>query len=338
MPERFSHRVINNDSLGNHHLYSYSFKESRPIVLAGHLDTLCPADPAFNKLINCGKKLIGPGVNDMKGGNVVLIWSLKVLERLDLLDRIPIMCIFNGDEELGSPTSRGLFTNLRDKASLAFVFECGGPEGTVVTTRKGVSRYRLAVTGKPGHFGNLKGPKVSAIEELANKIIAIESLNIPNGVLAVNVGRVEGGLAANAIAERATMDFEMRYWDEEIGRQAQDSIYALIDSSAVPGCKSSLEIVSHRPAMQPSPTSKRLFEVIVELGSKLGERIVEEKRGGVSDACLLSYSGIPTIDGLGPLGDNDFTPDEYIITETLFCRIELMANLLLKVMETDLVN
>jgi glutamate carboxypeptidase len=85
--------------------------------------------------------------------------------------------------------------------------------------------------------------------------------------------------------------------------------------------------------MQPTPESMRLFNRIVALGQRLGQTIVEEKRGGVSDACWLSYAGIPTVDGLGPLGDNDFTRDEYIVTETLFQRIELTANLLLDMQE-----
>ena len=338
MPRCFSHQVITNTSLGNHHIYSHANGDARPIVLSGHLDTLCPEDKTFNALTQRGDTLVGPGVNDMKGGDVALIWALKILQAVDRLDDLPLVCILSGDEELGSPTSRPLFQAMRDKASLGLVFECGGPAGTVVTTRKGIVRCRLHITGAPSHFGNLAGPKVSAVQELANKVLAIEALNRPDKSVVANAGKVQGGLAANAVAEQASMDFEFRFWDPELETGLRETVNRICNSITVAGCKTRLEQLSYRPPMQPSPAAMGLFRMIVALAAELGQTIVEEKRGGVSDACFLSHAGIPTIDGLGPLGDKDFTKEEYIVTETLFQRIELAANLLLTLKETGLPN
>jgi len=331
IPPRFSHQAFRQNELGDHHVFSWLPPgAARPIVLAGHLDTLCPPDPSFNSLVDRGETLHGPGVNDMKGGDVVLIWAVKALDALGLIENLPLTLIFNGDEEIGSPTSNTIFSGMAGKASAALVFECGGPEGTVVTTRKGVTRQRLHITGAPSHFGNLKGAKVSAVLEAAHKTIAIEALNRADKSVVANVGHIEGGLAANAVAERATLDFEARYWTPEIEAETRKAIAALISTPAVPGCSLRVEQLSFRPPMRPAPQSMRLFQTIVDLAATMGQKIIEEKRGGVSDACWLAHAGVPTVDGLGPLGDHDFTPREYITKETLFQRIELVANLLVE--------
>lgn len=332
MPPGFKHTIAANPDGVNHHIFKHTAGGRPPIVLAGHLDTLCPPDPAFDRLREDGALLRGPGVNDMKSGDVVLIWALKVLHLCGALAEMPITCIFNGDEELGSPTSHGLFTGMRG-AACALVFECGGPADTVVTTRKGVARYRLRIAGKPNHFGNLQEAKVSAIEELAHKILAVEAMNREDRSVAANVGRIEGGLAANAVASAAAMDFEARYWDSGLEPTVISEIEKLAIHNRVPGCRAALERLSYRPPMQPGAAALRLFKLIVARGQSLGMHITEEKRGGVSDACWLAHAGVPVIDGLGPLGDHDFTPQEYIRKDTLFSRIELAANLLMDLQE-----
>lgn len=336
MPPGFKYEFQTNRLGVKHHTFS-QLQDQRPaIVLAGHIDTLCPLDPSFDRLFDEGETLRGPGVNDMKGGDVVLIGALQILHQCNLLSDLPLICVFNGDEELGSPTSYPIFTDLKNRAALALVFECGGPADTVVTTRKGIMRYRLHIKGKPNHFGNLREIKVSAIEELAHKILTVEAFNKPDGSVAANVGKIEGGIAANAVAPAASMDFEVRYWDPKLEKKILPAIEALTSDIKVNGCAVTLQRLSYRPAMQPTPESMRIFDLIVKRGQTLGMNITEEKRGGVSDACWLAHVGIPVIDGLGPLGDHDFTPAEYITKETLFSRIELTANLLLDFIDAGL--
>jgi glutamate carboxypeptidase len=329
MPRSFGHRTVKNKDLGLHHIFSHVRDDVPPIVLVGHLDTLCPEDREFDRLVEKGDRLVGPGVNDMKGGDVVLVWALRTLDACGLLEELSLVCLFNADEELGSPTSNCLFSRMAG-AAFGLVFECGGPENTVVTTRKGIRRYRLHVSGHSAHFGNLKGRKISAIGELAAKIVAIESLNRDDGRVMANVGRVEGGLAANVVAERGSLDFEVRYWTKEVERAMLAKVRRLMSRPAVHGCGLRLEPLSYRPPLQPDRKCRRLFREIVSLGAELGQSIKEETRGGVSDANWLRYAGVPVVDGLGPLGDGDCTRGEYVITETVFQRIELTANLLLR--------
>ena len=327
MPSCFELETFPNDRFAAARRFTHA-PGGRPILLGGHIDTLCPPDGPVTSLIDRGDKLLGPGVNDMKGGVCVMVWALKILDRLGMLADLPVVCVVNGDEEVGSPTSSPYFRETAKQAARALIFECSGPEGTVVTTRKGCLRYRLAITGAPSHFGNLKGRKSSAVLQMAHKTVAFEALNAPDGALAVNVGRVEGGLAANAVAEHATMDVDIRYWTLDAEAVAREKLEEINAACQVPGCDSRMERLSYRPPMRPTDESMAMFDLIVRLGEALGEPIVEEKRGGLSDGNWVAHEGCPVIDGLGPRGDGDFTPDEFIYTESLFQRVELVATLL----------
>jgi len=335
MPAAFSRETVPSKTTGDHHVCRRPGDGARPVVMAGHLDTICCPDESFAGLTAEGDKLIGPGVNDMKGGIAVIVWSLKVLEECGLLGDLPVTCIFNGDEEQGSPSSNRIFRDMGGKACVGLVYECGHPKGTVVTKRKGIQRHRLHIAGKAAHFGNLKGPKMSAVEEMAHKILAAEALNREDGSVAVNVGRAEGGLLANCVAEQASMDFELRYWDAALAAEASEQVVELCRAPVVPGCTLRCERLSGRPPMEPDAP---LFALTAKVSAALGRPISEEARGGVSDACWLSHVGVPTVDGLGPLGDLDHTADEYIIAETLYERIELTVHLLLALRQAGFVS
>ncbi len=336
MPEGYSLKVHKNENLGDNYVYAYSGKATQPVVLHGHVDTLCPEDPEFCTIYERENKLYGPGVNDMKGGLCVLIWSLKILKELDLFPEMSFMCIFNTDEELGSSVSKDLFRYLnRENAKCGLKFECGELENTVVTTRKGISRYRLDIAGRDAHFGNLKERKVSAIDELGHQIRFIEDLN-KNPDIAANVGKVSGGLAANKVAESASMEFEVRCWEPETLQTTIEHIEKSLKSPNVAGCTMNLTRLSYRPPWKPDPASRKLFKLIRETAEDMGQRIVEEKRGGMSDSNWVASSGTPALDGLGPLGQGDFTRNEFIITQSLFDRIELVTRLLVKLGNTEL--
>lgn len=333
MPECFKCKIDSQAKNGDNYIYRHNPSNGKTLLLGGHIDTLCPENPDFNRLYDRGETLVGPGVNDMKSGDTVLIWALRILDEIGLLKNYPITCIFNGDEELGSPTSAQLFCAMKDEAKIAMIFECGGPDGTVVTKRKGNYCKIMNITGAPNHFGNLKERKVSAIEELAHRILQVESHNRADGTLSINAGKTWGGLARNAVAEKAGMDFEARFWDMDDANKFITEIEESIKTPYVKGCKIELQDMPHRPPMTTSPMSMELFNLIVDTGNKLGQSIVEENRGGFSDGNWLTHIGIPTIDGLGPLGDKDFTTEEYIVKETLFERVELVSNVIINIFE-----
>jgi glutamate carboxypeptidase len=293
------------------------------------MDTLWKPDLSFNKLFQKGDKLIGPAVHDMKGGLTVIVWALKILHNCGFLDELPIKVVFNSDEELGSVDSKKIFLGFKDKVSAGLVYEDGGVGGTVVTKRVGITDYHLEATGIASHAGLYYGPKSSALLEIAHRIIWLESLNQAREILTVNVGIAEGGLATNIIPDKAKCSFEIRFWDNKDLEKTLEIINSNILKPNVEGCHLKLIEGKHRPPLSKSEAGEKLFNLVLDISSLLGQKVVEEHRNGGSDASWLSAVNIPSIDGLGPIGDLDRTEEEYVITETIFERIELTASLLL---------
>jgi len=330
MPSGYTLNVRRQEDVGNHHVYTYHCPGVRPIALHGHIDTLCPDDPTFDSADLRGERMYGPGVHDMKAGLVTLVWSLKTIERLGLLDRMSFIVIFNTDEEIGSNSSKELFLGLAEKdARLAIKFECAAPANTLVTTRKGIARYVLTAHGKSAHFGNLKEPKVSAVEEIGEKIRLVESLNREDGQVAANVGRIGGGLASNVVAEEAFMEFELRFWDPVVMDRTVEEVKSMALTPTVEGIRLELKETSRIPPWRPDAESRRLFELACDVARDMGHTIVEEKRGGISDANWVAAAGVPALDGFGPAGQGDCTREEFIVLASLFERIEMTVRFLL---------
>ncbi len=327
MPKGFTQEVSRQEKYGDHLIFHYQRPPLLPVVLGGHMDTLSP--PGFDKLTTDGDLLRGPGTADMKGGLVVLVWSLRILELCGLFEKIPVVCIFNTDEEVNSPTSKDLFTGMSGKASAGIIFECAGPDNSVVTTRRAVEVYEMMVKGKAGHSGLIKGHKASAILEAAHKIVQLESLNRADKSLMTHVGMINGGIAYNSIPDTASASFELRYWDPAVGAKAMEEVERIINTPSVKECGVSIRQKTYRPPMKPDAAGKCLYQTALDVASELGQPLPAEERGGGSDASWMAHVGIPSIDGLGPIGFDDFTDQERIVTETLFQRIVLTANLLL---------
>jgi len=329
MPGGFSRQDVDAGArFARHVVFTKEGKEARPVVLIGHMDTLWKPGLPFDRLVEKGDRLIGPAVNDMKAGLTVIVWSLRVLEESGFLADIPVKVIFNSDEETGSLDSGRIFTGLGKSVSAALVYEGAGEGGTVVTRRVGITDYSLEVTGVAGHAGLYCEPKSSALVELAHRIIWLESLGLGRDKLSVNAGIAEGGLASNIVPDRARCLFEIRFWDEKYLNRTLDIIRSSISEPFVKGCSLRLIDGKYRLPMLQGEPGKRLFGLVSETASSLGQKILEEHRNGGSDASWFSGQGVASIDGLGPVGDLDRTEEEYILTETLYERIELTANLL----------
>ncbi|MFC1830277.1 M20/M25/M40 family metallo-hydrolase, partial [Thermodesulfobacteriota bacterium] len=206
-------RVIEQTKLGNHLVVKSHCVErfEKQILLVGHMDTVFPKDTDFNWYKEDTVKCYGPGVVDMKGGLVTGIFALKTLDSIGLLKKIPLTFIFNSDEEIGSPSSREIIKKEANNSACAFVLECGGLKGEVVTGRKGNLVIKLNVTGKSGHAAFAGKDKGSAILEMAHKVIEFESLNDPVRGITVNVGKVKGGIGPNTVPEQATARIDFRF-------------------------------------------------------------------------------------------------------------------------------
>lgn len=330
----FSCDFIRETKYGNH-LIARSpghTKETRDgkkqILITGHMDTVFPADTAFNFYKEDETRCFGPGVADMKGGLVVGIFALKALVNTDLIQKNRITVIFNSDEEIGSPSSRELIREEAQKSRLAYVLEAGGLAGEIVTGRKGNISIRLGVEGEAGHAAFAGTNKASAILELAHKTIAIERLNDPGKGISANVGTIQGGLGPNTIAQYANAAIDFRFLTAGQDDILKTKIEKIVTRQTVPGTRSWMTINNSRPAMPQTDANTTLFEKIKRLADGLGIPVKSELRQGVSDANIIALTKIPVIDGLGPIGAKDHSEDEYIEKASLYERALLFANIL----------
>lgn len=320
-------KVIKQAKLGNH-LIVKSLCENpfhKQVLLVGHMDTAFPEDTGFNWFKKDNNRCYGPGVIDMKGGLVVGIFALKALDSLGLLKNIPITFIFNSDEEIGSPSSKTLIASEAKKSAFAFVLECGGLKGEVVTGRKGNLSLKLDVFGKAGHAAFAGKGKGSAILEIAHKIIDFESLNDIERGITVNAGTIKGGVGPNTVPEYATARIDFRFADQKDHNFAKEKISEIADSHKTPHTHTRFKIVSHRPPMEQTHANRKLFQTVKTVSQRLGFSINQEFRSGVSDANNIAEQDIPVLDGLGPSGANDHSKDEYMIKSSLAKRSALLA-------------
>jgi glutamate carboxypeptidase len=295
------------------------------VLFCGHMDTVFTESSGFTEFRIEGGKAFGPGVIDMKGGLVVGLYALRALEELGLADDLPAAFIFNSEEEIGSPSSAGLIRREAEKSLFALVFECGGMNGEVATGRKGKTTYIMDVHGRAGHAGEAGGVKPSAVLELAEKIIALEALNDPERGVSVNVGQVSGGSGPNIVAAEATAMIDTRFRTRTDGETLAKAITGIAEKPVIPGTVCELTNASSRPAMEASPGSRALFEIAGSQAGLLGARLSEEFRGGVSDANLIADAGVPVLDGMGPCGEHDHSPREYMVISSLAERTALTA-------------
>jgi glutamate carboxypeptidase len=295
------------------------------MMFVGHMDTVFPADTEFNWYKADEKKSYGPGVIDMKGGLVVGIFALKALDRLGLLDKIPITFLLNSDEEIGSRSSVEHIQKEANQSAFAFVLEAGGLNNKIVTGRKGNLSVEIQISGEAGHAAFAAENKASAILEMAHKIIEFEALNNFEKGITINVGKVEGGIGPNTVPELSTALIDFRYIHPGDLAYLERQVAAICDKMIVPGTECRVEFLTGRPPMQQSTGNRKLFQLFETVSTQLGTTIREEFRFGVSDANFIADLNVPVLDGLGPIGLKDHSRDEYMIKESLLQRAILLA-------------
>jgi glutamate carboxypeptidase len=297
----------------------------RSIYLLGHMDTVFPPYHPFQRCRREGDWLIGPGTGDMKGGLGVIVYALKALENVGLLDRLDLSLILSGDEEIGSATSHSLYEVERERARLCLVAECAGPEGEIVVSRNGKAGARLDCFGVDSHVARVSGGKASAIVEMAHKVIALEALNGSQPGVTINAGRIEGGLGPSTVPAHASCLFDMRWSDEKDYGALLSETRRIVQESVQPQCRCEYAILNHRPAMPASEVTEKMFRELRQLAESLGISLRAEHRRGTSDANYFGAAGVPTLDGFGPICEGDHTSSERILISSLRTRTTLLA-------------
>ncbi len=304
------------------------------LLLMGHTDTVFPPDSPFQTFRREGDTIYGPGVADMKGGLVVMLYALKALAAADALDEAAFTVLLNSDEEMGSLSSRGYLEEEALNHDWGLVYESSGID-TMTRQRKGIGQARLVVTGRAAHSGGAHEQGLSAIKELAYKIVQIENMTNYETGLTVNVGVVNGGEARNTISPCAEALIDLRYPQPEQGVAAVElwrEIFERVYSYPVDSGEITTEsyINLHRPPKIPTPESDYLLDKTIAIGRLLGQDIGIVDSGGGTDGSLTQGVGLPTIDSLGIAGSGAHSNREEARASSLAERAALSAVLMLR--------
>jgi glutamate carboxypeptidase len=312
--------IVPVDRFGDHLVVRFGDGQS-PIMLLGHLDTVFPAGEIGRRPFRIdGNRAFGPGVFDMKGG-ILLMWMV-----LQMGGPHNVTMLLTSDEEVGSTASRELIEREATRCRAVLVFEPSLPGGVLKTSRKGVGRFTVKAIGRAAHAGIDPAKGINAIEEIAHQILALQAMSEPARGTTVTVGVVQGGTRSNVVPAEAAVDIDVRVTSMIDGERVGKTIRALQPRLA--GAKLEIRGTINRPPMERNADTVRLFQQAREAAAEIGIELHEGSTGGGSDGNLTSALGIPTLDGLGPVGDGAHSVDEYIDITSLQQRAALLAGLL----------
>jgi glutamate carboxypeptidase len=297
----------------------------KPIVLMGHRDTVFPKGEVRRRRFRIENgRAYGPGVVDMKSGLVMNAFVLEAFKRFGG-NPAPLAALITSDEEIASPSSRPVIERVAREARCVFNSEPGRPTGNVVTGRKGGVFMRMEVTGKAAHSGGNFEKGISAIGEIAHKIVAIHALTDLKRGLTLNVGLVSGGQSVNTTAPLADGRIDLRYVKPSDRAEAVAAIQQIIDTPTVPGTTATLEILGEFAPLNKTEASEALFQGYAAAAADAGLSIKGEFSGGCADSGFTAGVGCPTICAVGPVGGNAHTPEEYLEVASIVPRAQAMA-------------
>ncbi len=300
----------------------------RQVLLLGHMDTVWPMGEIERRPFRVtGDRATGPGVFDMKGGLVIGLYALTALHDLGLRPAHRLVFLLNSDEELGSLTSRPHIEEQARRSDAVLVLE-PSRDGALVIWRKGIGRFELEIQGLASHAGAAYEQGVSAVEELAHQILRLEAMTDLGRGTTVNVGLVQGGSRVNVRPASAWAAIDLRVSSAEEGKRMTQAILGLQPVNP----KTTLLVSGgiNRPPWEPSPTGQALFARAQQVGARLGMELWAAGTGGGSDGNFTAALGIPTLDGLGVVGNDAHALSEWADLSSLPRRAALLAELLLE--------
>jgi glutamate carboxypeptidase len=299
----------------------------KPVLLLGHLDTVWPLGTLKTMpWREADGRYWGPGVLDMKAGVVMALAAISTLRELKLAR--PVVLLLNSEEEVGSPVSRAITESLALKSEVVFVLEPA--QGLAYkTARKGVGQYNVQVTGVGAHSGVDFVNGHSAVLELAKLVQTISNFTNLERNLSVNCGVIAGGTRSNVVASQAYAEVDVRI------AKASDAAYVekLFRSLKVsdPHCTLTISGGVNRPPMERKAGTIALFKRARGIAAELGFDLQEASTGGGSDGNFTAALGIPTLDGMGAVGDGAHAAHESVVIEHLVPRTALLAAMIASV-------
>jgi glutamate carboxypeptidase len=299
----------------------------RPVLLLGHFDTVWPMGTLAKMPFQIKDgRAFGPGVYDMKAGIAMMIFALWALKESGAAHR-PVTILLDTDEEVGSTTGRPIVEATAKDCEAVLVLEPSqGPQGHLKTSRKGVGDVTIRVRGRASHSGVDFEKGRSAIVELARQLLEIVKFTDLSRGITVNPGVIQGGTRSNVIAAEAWAEVDLRIARAADAAELEKKFAAL--KPVDPECSIELSGGINRPPMERTEGTVRLFGLAKEIAAGMGWKVDESSTGGGSDGNFTSALGIPTLDGLGALGEGAHASNESVVVQELPQRTALLTALI----------
>ena len=317
---------IPSSAAGDHLRVSFG-SGPRQLLLLGHFDTVWPVGHLEQMpLKREGGRLYGPGVFDMKAGiGLASLATRAVIEQHRLTD-CRIVMLWTTDEEVGSTTSRALIETEAASSDAVLVFEPSLPGGGLKTSRKGVGQFEMIARGVAAHAGLDPGKGVSAVRELARQIIAIDDLQDPGNGVTLTVGVIQGGNRANVVPAEARATIDARANTRADAERIERVMQSL--QPHLPGARIEVTGGFQRPPLERTAAVVTLFEMAKAVAADIGIALTEGSAGGGSDGNFTAAIGVPTLDGIGAIGDGAHALHEHVEIDALVPRAAVIAGLL----------
>ncbi|MGD9253467.1 MAG: M20 family metallopeptidase [Holophagae bacterium] len=295
------------------------------VALLAHYDTVWPVGSWSQTWREEDGRVFGPGVYDMKGGLLFILWALRYLDA-NRLPAPPIEVLLTPDEEVGAPGSRPSIEEVARRSDAVLVLEPSNLEGHLKLARKGSGEYVVTIHGQAAHQGVEPEAGVNAVVEASHQVVRM--LELENAEIGTTVGPnvFNGGTASNMVPDRAEVRVDVRAWTADETQRLDRALRGL--EPHLDGTQVHVFGGWNRPPMEPSAESLDLFEGVRNLGANLGLDLQWLRWGGSSDANVAAAVGVPTIDGLGPIGEGSHQFSESILVDELPRRMALFAELL----------
>ena len=323
--------IIEREEWGNDILSVVQGEGEGNVLLVGHTDTVYPVGTAAARPVRVeGDRLYGPGVSDMKGCLLSAIYAIEAMLALGYRSsfrEIRLLCV--SDEEI---TTRHCL-DVMERASLgshgALILEAARDNGDIVSARKGNARYTLSAHGRSAHAGVEPEKGRNAILELAHQILQFQSLNGWREGVTINPGFFTGGTMPNVVPDLAQVQFDIRYLHPQDRIDTEMQWRKIMQHQRVPGVELTLEVEpDFKGPMVSTVESLKMVRVVQDIAGLLGFSVNHVLTGGSSDGSYTSMFDIPTLDGLGPVGGLDHSPNEYLVISSVAPRTALLGGLI----------
>ncbi|HEX2193897.1 MAG TPA: M20 family metallopeptidase [Candidatus Limnocylindria bacterium] len=306
--------------------------EGPRLLLIGHMDTVFDEGTAAQRPFTVeSDRARGPGTSDMKGGLLAGLHALAALRAVG--SRPAVTFVANPDEEIGSPFSTPFIRDLAAEHDAALVLECARANGDIVSARKGTSDLHVTFHGRAAHAGVEPEKGRSAILAAAHAVVALHGLNGRWPSVTLNAGVIEGGTRPNVVPAECRLKVDLRAATVAEFNEARHEVDRVLAAPAVGGVKVEVRRKAGHQPMEKTPATARLAELAIAIAAQLGFELGDTATGGASDANTTSAAGLPSLDGLGPVGGDDHSADEWLDLSSVVPRVTLLATLIARAHE-----